>query len=73
MKTYCERQVNPKRAFAPASFRWVTSGKGRVLIGCPKGKWSAKTETCRVGTKAYKVLVRARGRCQVGSKRIRKG
>lgn len=32
----CERVVAPKGKFHKASFRWVKSGKGRVLVGCPK-------------------------------------
>ena len=72
MTTYCERQLAPKRAFDRRSFRWKASGKARVLIGCPAGKWQSHSERCAVSTRAYKVLVRARGRCRVGSRRITK-
>ena len=30
----CERMVAPKGNFHKKSFRWVKSGKGRVLVGC---------------------------------------
>lgn len=32
----CEKVIEPKSRFHKASFRWVKSGKGRVLVGCPK-------------------------------------
>lgn len=72
--TFCERTENPRSAFDKRSFRWVQRGiqSNWILIGCPKGKWDAKKKTCKVGTRAHKVLVRARGgRCRVG-KRVKK-
>lgn len=49
----CERVVEAKSRFHPKSFRWVKSGKGRVLIGCPKTQEGRKTvfdESRRKGT-----------------------
>lgn len=74
--TYCEKAVAPKKRFAPASFRWVPSGKSRVLVGCPRGKWKPRKQRCKVGTQAYKVLTPAKGKrksCPVGTRRITKG
>jgi hypothetical protein len=73
-EAYCERKVAPKSKFDARSFRWKKSGKGRVLVGCPKGKWNAKTERCRVGTKAYAILTPTHtGRCRRGSKPVQMG
>lgn len=70
--TYCETQQRSKQSIAPASFRWITRGNVKLLIGCPRGKWRAKTQRCSVGTVAYKVLRPATGaRCRKG-KRITK-
>jgi len=70
--TYCERQEHKKSSFDKRSFRWKQSGKARILIGCPKGKWQPKKERCKVGTRAYKILVRAKASCRRGEKRIHK-
>jgi hypothetical protein len=72
--TFCERTLAPKGSFDPRSFRWKKSGTSWLLIGCPKGQWSARKKTCKVGTKAHKILSRTRKgrRCKRGSKRIRK-
>jgi len=79
---FCERELASKGEFDRRSFRYKKSGKSWLLIGCPKGKWSAKgTKTvkgkrkkgrCRVGTRAHKILVNApRGAaCPVGAHRI---
>jgi len=39
----CERIVEAKSHFHPESFRWVKSGSGRILIGCPKTQEGRKT------------------------------
>jgi hypothetical protein len=70
MPAFCERQVNPKRAFAPGSFRWKQSGRARVLVGCPRRAWDG--DHCSKGMRAYKVLTPAQGRCKVGQRRISK-
>jgi hypothetical protein len=69
--TFCERTLAPKSRFAKKSFRWVKRGSNWLLVGCPKGKWTRRSR-CKVGTRAHKLLVKARGRCRVG-KRIKKG
>ncbi len=74
--TYCEKAVAPKKKFEPKSFRWVQSGKSRVLIGCPRGHWKPRKMKCGVGTAAYKVLSPAKGKrltCAVGMRRVTKG
>ena len=51
-----------KRQFAPsqcaeASFRTKKIGGGKMLvICCPKGKWDAKRDRCKVGTRAQSIL-----------------
>lgn len=73
MPTYCERQMTPKHRLDPRSFRWAKAhGKAKVLVACPRGKWNAQTERCKVGMRAYKVLAPARGRCPTGQKRVAK-
>lgn len=76
----CTEELNPKEMFEPRSFRWVKSGRGRLLVGCPKGKWAPRTTkrirgrsvtgVCKVGTKAHmKVTPReGRRRCPAGQK-----
>lgn len=71
--TFCEEKLASKGKFDKRSFRYKKSGKAWVLIACPKGKWNMKTQRCRVGTRAQKVLAPSHGRsCPVGSKRISK-
>ena len=71
--TFCEERVAPKTKFDRRSFRYKKSGKAWILIACPRGKWNAKTDRCKVGTRAHKVLAPAHGRtCPIGSKRISK-
>lgn len=72
MAAYCERQVNPKSSFDSRSFRNVKSGRARVLVGCPRGKWQSRKKRCAAGLRAYKVLAPAKGRCPTGTKRIMK-
>lgn len=56
MKGYCAKKVASKTSFDSRSFRLITRGKNRILIGCPKGKWKPKAQRCTVGTRAYEVL-----------------
>lgn len=39
----CEQVKAPKSAFHPESFRWVKSGAGSILVGCPKKQEGRKT------------------------------
>lgn len=61
---FCERSMAPKRRFDRRSFRWRQSGSAWVLVGCPKGKFRRKR--CRVGLRAYKLLVPAHDHCRRG-------
>lgn len=76
--TFCERKKAPRANFDKRSFRWIqrkgTGGSTWILIGCPRGKWSPTTESCRVGTRAYKILTRKRGksRCAIGQRTVKK-
>jgi len=64
MHGYCERKVAPKKSFDQRSFRWITRGKIRLLIGCPRGRWKPRSQRCSVGTRAYAVLKpKKKGRC----------
>jgi len=52
------RQVSPKK-FDPRSFRIKEVDEDiKLVIGCPKGKWSPKIKRCKVGTKVQSVLKR---------------
>ncbi len=55
-KRSCISKKAPKASFDPRSFRTIKRGAAKILIGCPKGKWNAKTKTCKVGTRAYEVM-----------------
>ena len=68
---FCERKLASKASFDKRSFRWKKSGRAKVLVGCPKGKF--KNGVCSVGTKAYAVLVASKGACRVGERVVRKG
>lgn len=35
-KSKCEKVVQSKSAFHPASFRWIKRGSNFLMIGCPK-------------------------------------
>jgi hypothetical protein len=72
MAAFCERQVHPKTSFDSRSFRIVTSGRARVLVGCPRSSWKSRKRHCAAGLRAYKVLAPANGRCPRGTKRIQK-
>jgi hypothetical protein len=63
MQGYCERKVAKKKSFDRRSFRWITRGQNRLLIGCPRGKWKPRAQRCSVGTRAYAVLTPKKGRC----------
>jgi hypothetical protein len=70
--TFCEKTLTPKRLIDQRSLRWKRSGKSWLLIGCPRGRWRANQERCGVGTRGYKILTPADGRCSRGAKRIKK-
>lgn len=56
------RRFSPKRC-APGSFRTKAIAKGgRLVVCCPKGKWSRKSGRCKVGMRAQSVLTRRKRR-----------
>lgn len=48
-----ERQFPPAKC-AKGSFRTIRSGKVKIVICCPKGKW--RRGRCAVGTRAQSIL-----------------
>ena len=73
--SFCTAVLEPKSRFDKRSFRWKKSKRGRawMLIGCPRGKWNAKTEQCTGGTRIHELMTRSSGSCPVGERRVRKG
>lgn len=77
----CTEELNPKEMFDKRSFRWIKSGRGRILVGCPKGEWAPRTTktvkgrkvmgVCKVGTMAHMKVTPKEGRtrCPPGQKR----
>jgi hypothetical protein len=63
----CRKQINPKSHFDPKfGFRTTKLAKGRILIGCPVGRYNEKTGKCR-GTAAYEILLKSDGgSCKAG-------
>jgi len=50
------RKVSPAK-FDPRSFRIKeVDEKTKLVVGCPKGKYSPKTGRCKVGTRVQAVL-----------------
>lgn len=63
-KSKCVKRYARKSSFDKRSFRYTKRGKLILLIGCPKGKWNAKTKRCKVGTRAFEAIKAAkRNRC----------
>lgn len=60
-KTFVRRRkMSPSRC-APRSFRMKTlSRKHKIVICCPKGKWSRRAGRCKVGMKTQSVLTKRR-------------
>jgi hypothetical protein len=54
-----KRLVHP-RVFDPRSFRTIKRGDRYVTIACPKGKYNPRTEKCRIGTRAQRLMRPAR-------------
>lgn len=50
------------RRFDPRSFRTIKSGRARVVVACPRGKYQPRNRRCAVGTKSVAVLTGKRGR-----------
>jgi len=69
----CIKVVNSKASFDPRSFRTVSRGTTRILVGCPRGKWKPDARAghqCTVGLRAYEVIKPAHGRCKTGYKKV---
>ena len=49
------RQREP-RTCAKGSFRTIKRGKTRIVVCCPRGKWSKRSRRCRVGMRAQSIL-----------------
>lgn len=49
------RKESPKK-FDKRSFRVKKSGKAKIVIGCPKGKFDPKKKRCKVGTRIQKIM-----------------
>lgn len=49
-----KRLKNWKRVCARGSVRTVASGRARVFVCCPRGKWSKRTR-CKVGMTAVSI------------------
>jgi hypothetical protein len=70
-KTTCRcRLKDYRKVCAKGSIRSKRSGRVLVVICCPKGKWSARTSRCKVGTTAV-ALRWPKGRKAPRSCRIR--
>lgn len=50
-----ERIKSPK-AFDPRSFRTKRAGASRIIVGCPRGKYSSSAGRCKVGMRAQSIL-----------------
>lgn len=66
----CTQKLSNRKA-AKGSYRWKKSGSAFLLIACPRGKWNAKTERCKVGTFAVEKVKARRGKpCPVNSRPV---
>ena len=52
--SFCRQRVMDPSKCAKGSFRTVVQGKARIVICCPKGKFSGGR--CEVGTRAQAIL-----------------
>jgi len=50
------KRLHSARRFSRGSFRTIRIGRKRLVVGCPKGHWSARAKYCRVGTRAQAIL-----------------
>lgn len=65
------KRIRSPKEFDPRSFRTKEVKKGvKVVIGCPKGKYSPKTERCKVGTRAQAILTRKKSNPKLKKFRI---
>lgn len=53
---YKRKKLRNWRTFcAKGSIRTVKSGKARVLVCCPRGRWKPRAQRCKVGTRAIAI------------------
>lgn len=70
-KKKCKQYLSERKP-AKGSYRWIKRGKAYLLIACPRGKWNARTERCKVGTFAVEKVKARRGKaCPVGYRKAR--
>ena len=71
-KNKCKKVLS-KRPYAKRSPRWIKRKSTYLLIACPRGKWNAKTERCKVGTFAVEEVKASRkgAACPVGYRKRR--
>lgn len=55
-KNYVRRRKRSPKSCAKGSFRTVRSGRGTIVVCCPKGKF--KRGRCSVGMRAQSVLTK---------------
>jgi hypothetical protein len=56
---YRHKRLAPPRRFDKRSFRVKTlSRRKKLVVACPKGKWSPKSRWCKVGMRAQAVLTK---------------
>lgn len=57
MKNFKVKKFRSRRTCARGSFRTKRLGKGRrLIICCPKGRYSTRSKRCKVGTVRYELL-----------------
>lgn len=57
-RNFVRRRAGEKSQCARGSFRTVKKGKHRIVVCCPKGKWSRRSKRCRTGMRAQSILHR---------------
>lgn len=67
---YCRDRQAPPSRFDRRSFRTVSRGDVRIVVGCPRGKWNARRGRCTVGLRAQTILrplssAKCRAACKV--------
>ncbi len=55
-KRFRVETVAPKGDFDQRSFRTVKMGDHYITVGCPRGRWSHSKKSCKVGTRAQRIL-----------------
>lgn len=59
VKNFKHCRIAPPELFTKKSFRTKTVDKKRdikITVACPKGKYDAKKEKCKVGMRAQKIM-----------------